>query len=764
MALSYKEKLDLTVGKDNWYFNIPKTLNGRVLKTSDGPLGIREEVNGTTLKAISFPSSAALAASFDKDLVYEINRQIALEAKNRGISVMLTPGINIKRNPLCGRNFEYFSEDPVLSGTMGASAIKGLQSEGYAACLKHYLLNNFENTRFNVSHNVDKKALNEIYLKNFKIAVEGGSPASIMTSYNLVNGSYISESKELLDLPRKWGFKGIYISDWGGVRDKRKALKSGLDIEMPHSNNNDFIEIDDSFKKDIDRASNNVINFIKKYSIPESYKPTQENKGIDLAALANANSLVLLKNEDNILPLKKNESIALIGRLSDEPCYAGYGSSKVECEYISSLKDSLKHFIPNVTYTPGYDEAGKTNDLYLSKIEECIKGKDKVVFVLGSLALHEGEGYDRLHMSIPQGMLRALSKAYELNSNLVVIIEAGSPIELPNIKENSKAILLSYMGGETMSQGIAMALSGLVSPSGRMPETWPLCFKDSPIYHNYDNDPFNLYQTESIYVGYRYYDIAGKDVLFPFGYGLSYSTFDLSNTSIKVSKNSVIAKVLVKNTGSFDASEVVLLYASKKESNTYRPLKELVGFKKVFLHKGEKKVIQIEVPIDYLYVYDFDSQEMVLENGTYTFMLGENSLSLNEKVDIKINFGKDLEDYRDIAPSYFNPKDNKFPKHEFMIIFDGDINHQNEEKEVNWNTLIQTLNYSENGIKAINTLNKIIDELFKDDKDKAAVVKQSVLPMPFRIVKTFSGLGSDELFLKLIKIANGEENENSISE
>ncbi len=758
MALSSKDKLNLTVGKDNWFLNVPSNLKGKRLRTCDGPLGVREEKDYTyTYPSICFPSPASLASSFDKKLVYDINKEIGKEAKNRGISVMLSPGINIKRNTLCGRNFEYFSEDPVLSGLMAKSAIRGLEESGSAACVKHYLLNNFENSRFNISHNVDDKALNEIYLKNFMIAIKEGKPSSIMTSYNLVNGKYISESKEFLDLPRnKWGFSGLYISDWGGVRDKKTALLSGLDVEMPHSNKNDeLVDQLDDLSESLERTTKNITKFIKKYGYREKERK-DVNNGRDLASYAVANSIILLKNEENILPIGKPEKIALIGHLAEEPCYAGYGSSQVTPINVLRLKDRLIKYIDNISYTPGYDKDGKTNDKFLEKIEECVKGKEKVVFVLGALPFHEGEGWDRGNMEIPRGMLVALAKAYSINPNIIVLLEAGSPLEIEDVKKYAKGILLSYMGGEMMAEGEALVLSGKVSPSGRLAETWPKSFKDSPIYYNYNRDIYNLYQTESIYVGYRYYDKAKIDVSYPFGYGLSYSKFLFTKLKCRISKKELIAKVTVKNIGDVSQSTPIMLYISKEDSNTFRPIKELIGFEKVFLNKNEKKRIKISVPLDYLKVYDFDTKDMVLEDGEYILLIGDSSvnLSLNKTFTLKgVTLNKDL---KAKVPEYFYIKDNKFPLSSFKRIFDNDINHDGSSKKADWNTVFKNLTSLPNGRLARDTFYKAIEELYKGDDERIERSKRDIQYFPFRIIKTFSGIQNDEIFKLIFSIVNGE--------
>ena len=758
MALSKEDKLNLTVGKDNWFFNIPENIKGKKLRTCDGPLGVREEKDYTyTYPAVCFPSPAALAASFDKGLVYDINKEIGIEASNRGISVMLTPGINIKRNTLCGRNFEYFSEDPILSGYMAKSAIRGLEESGSSSCLKHYLLNNFENTRFNISHNVDDKALNEIYLKNFMIAIKEGKPSSIMTSYNLVNGKYITESKELLDLPKeKWGFDGIYISDWGGVRDKKTALLSGLDIEMPHSNKNEELLNDlDELSDSLDRTTANITKFIKKHGYKE--KPRKEvNNGRDLASYAVANSMVLLKNDDQILPIGKGEKIALIGHLAEYPCIAGYGSSQVVPIKVLNLKQRLIKYVNNISYTPGYDKDGLTNNLYLEKVKECAKGKDKVVFVLGALPYHEGEGWDRGDMKIKSGMLKALKAAREVNPNIIVLLEAGSPLEIEEVKKNSKALLLSYMGGEMMAEGEALVLSGKISPSGRLPETWPKSFKDTPIYYNYNKDIYNLYQTESIYVGYRYYDKAHKEVSYPFGYGLSYSKFVLTKPKTKVSKNKLTVKVKVKNAGNASASTPILLFVSKENSNTFRPVKELAGFEKIYLSKGEKKEVKITVPLEYLKVYDFDTKDMVLEGGEYKLQLGVSSTELTLEKSVMIK-GKQLSDeLRKKAPEYFDIKDNKFPLSSFKKIFNNDINPQGASKKADWNTVFVTLESLPNGKLAKDTFYKAIEEIYKGDDERIERSKRDIQYFPFRIIKTFSGLQNDEIFKLIFSIVNGE--------
>lgn len=754
--IPYNEKVLMTTGIDNWSLFIPSKLKGMKIRTSDGPLGLRLEENGQTKKSVAFPSPSSLACSFDKKLLYEVGNTYGLIARGEGVDLVLGPGINIKRNPLCGRNFEYFSEDPILSGELSASYIKGIQSTKTGACLKHYILNNQEYARYTVSANVDEKALHEIYLKNFMIAIKEGQPKAIMSSYNRVNHEYVNESKDLLDIPRKeWGFNGIYLSDWWAVADRRKSFLAGTDVEMPYSENYKTVfpqHASDLLSSEVlDINTDRLISFIKDLN-HEASEPYDLNKAHNLAKLASANSNVLVKNDEGILPISLKEKVAIIGHLAKEPYFLGDGSARVNPYKVDSLIDSLKELCVPFTYADGYNKYMNTSDELLLEAKKVSSTADKVVLFVGNKPFHEGEGHDRSHLKMPYSMTKLIKTIYEVNKNIILIVETGAPLEIPFINQ-AKAAIICYLGGEAVNQGLAMNLYGIVSPSGRLAETWPISLNDTPMFDTYKNDYRDQYHVESIYVGYRYYDKIKKDVLFPFGYGLSYSKFKLSSFKVSVGKKKISVSVKVKNIGSFDAASPILLYSSIDESVTFRPVKELLDFEKVFLKKKETKEIKFNIPTEYLNVFNYSNGKMELENGTYQFMIGFDSLNLTLKKTLKIKSKAKIENITFMAEDYYK-LDKKFNLESFEKLFQKKM--LEDIKEVDFNSCINDFLKTANGVKVKEAIYKKIEKALKDDKNKELMVKNILETVPFRHHISYIPLYNKEEYQAVFDVVNGK--------
>lgn len=756
-SLKAVDAIKLLTGDGAWNIYIPEALKSNYrLRVSDGPAGLRKvEDDGKTLPSISFPYASSVAASFDKDLSYNIGKKYATIAKANGVDVVLGPAMNIKRTPLCGRNFEYFSEDPVLSGKLSASMVKGIEENGALACIKHYLGNNTENGRYTSSSNIDQKALNEIYLRNFKIAITESKPSFIMTSYNRVNHQYVSENKELLDLPRnEWGFDGIYLSDWGAISNRKASILSGLDIEMPESDSYKRIfskNPDPALKDAVEQAEKRVLKTIlEKGKINNKVPQVDMDELHNYASYASANSIILAKNEDDILPVKYNEKIAIIGGLSNNPFAIGGGSGEVTPYKMDKFTTELKKIVKDLTYAQGYDDDLNTNSCFLAEVKDALIDRDKVILFVGSKPFHEYEGADRADMKMKDSMSELINYIYKYNTNIILVVETGSPLEIPFI-DKAKAVLVPYLGGEGMNKALSLSISGIISPSGRFPESWPKEFDDSPSISYTPTDLKDQYYTESIYVGYRYFDKADIKPLFSFGEGLSYSEFVIKSFSSKKGKDGVKFSATVENIGKQNASTPLLLYVSKGDADTYRPIKELVDFDKHFIAKGKKTKFSFYVPFNYLKSYDSDSKKMILENGEYKFMLGFTSSNLERTkvIDVKSKDAFFINE-RFAAKSYFNFSDNSFSISKFETIYREDLVDSNTK--IGWDSLLSDFDQTTAGSKIKKELLKILESKLKNSPD---YFRSYVETAPIRIINEAMPLYTYKDFNKIFDIANG---------
>ncbi len=629
--LTLEEKAAFTTGADE-----AKTMDLGGIPVAymlDGPHGFHA-IDGHP-KSICYPPACLTAASFDRNVTRKVGNSIARQANSWGLGMVLGPGLNIKRSPLCGRNFEYFSEDPLLAGELAASYIQGAQSEGVAACAKHYLANNQEYRRRNASSNIDERALHEIYLENFRIAVQKGQPKAVMSSYNLVNGEPTASSHRFLSdvLRGEFGFDGMVVSDWSSVKDRVKALKAGCDLTMPAEHNTDGdllkgIENGDLSVEELDRACERIEALCdycaatkkgeEEFSLEEGHKIA-----VELAK----ESFVLLKNDENILPLNEIQKVLFAGDLAFSPRYQGGGSSKTPAYKVLGIDEAASE-LKNVEFARGY-YANKTDgdESLLSEVAEKAKNVDVVVAVVGLPQDFESEGFDRLSFDIPKNELEMLDRILEVNSNVVVVLMNGSPVALPFVND-VKGILECYLGGEGVSEAIVDTLYGKSNPSGRLPESFPERIEDTPCYLFFPGDNNTSLYGESIYVGYRYYETKKIRPTFDFGHGLSYTSFEYSNLMVeeKLSKDDLTftVSVDVENVGERDGKEVLQLYIEDKDRVIHRPKKELKGFDKIFLKKGEKKTVTFEIERRAFAFYDEEAERFVVPEGKYVVSLGKN--------------------------------------------------------------------------------------------------------------------------------------------
>ncbi len=647
-SLTLPEKAALVAGTDFMYTNPVPRLGIPSIRMSDGPHGLRVQIgsgdNGVAESepATSFPTAAASSCSFDAELLYEMGQAMGKEARHYGVSILLGPGANLKRNPLAGRNFEYFSEDPLLSGKLAAALIEGIQSQGVGACLKHYALNNAENHRFYGESVASDRAMRELYLKSFEIAVKEGHPACVMNAYNKVDGLYCGENPFLLKtlLRDEWGFDGLVMTDWGGTHDRKKMLEAGCDLEMPGDTAVcrawilEGIEDKSLSQEALDAAVRNVLRTVDRFE--PTISPSPEFEDHDPLALKIALSSAVLLQNDGILPLKKEEPLIVLGDLFAKMRYQGSGSSMIHPRNLVTPKDAFDEAKAPYLYARGYSSSKEEADPSLEEeAKRLLKGNEKTCLLfLGLTDLTESEGADRESLALPANQVSLLRLALASNKKVVIVLFGGSPVAMPDLLEAS-AILDMRLPGEQGGKAAYQLLFGEVSPSGRLSETIPLRYEDVPYGQEFSKSPIEVYK-EDVYVGYRYYGSYGKDVAFPFGHGLSYAKFSYRDFLADGDEEEILFRVKVKNEGDMQASEVVELYVSPPGKQVHRPFMELKGFAKVHLAPHEEKEISLKIKTEDLRYYSEKTKRFVLEPGPYRFYLGKDCLSPILALDIDL--------------------------------------------------------------------------------------------------------------------------------
>ena len=602
---------------------------------SDGPHGLRKQAGESdhlglnpSVPATCFPTASAVANSWDAALGEEIGAALGEEAAAQEVSVVLGPGLNMKRNPLCGRSFEYFSEDPYLAGKLAAGYIRGIQSKGVAACPKHFAVNSQETRRMASDSIVDERTLREIYLTGFEIAVKEGHPRSIMSSYNLVNGTYANENKHLLMeiLRGEWGFDGAVITDWGGSNDHALGVKNGSTLEMPAPGGDSVrellaaVESGKISESDIDARLSELLPLVFDTKAALDAAPREFDAAAHhaLARRAAAESLVLLKNEGSLLPLAAGSKVAVIGDFAKNPRYQGAGSSMVNSTQVDVLLDKLIDSELNVIgYQQGFDRHGKPDAALQKSACELATQADTVILCMGLDEIAESEGLDRSNLRLAQNQVDLLQAVAAVNPKIVVVLYSGSVVETPWL-DNCQALLYAALGGQAGAGAVADALTGKVNPCGKLAETWPLAYADVPSAADFATRRKTVEYREGLYIGYRYFTTAEKAVRFPFGYGMSYTTFAYSD----MAADEQGVSLTVTNTGSVAGTEIVQLYVAKKNSELFRPAKELKGFARVTLAPGEKQRITITLDDKAFRFWNVQSNCWEIEGGEYELLVG----------------------------------------------------------------------------------------------------------------------------------------------
>ena len=680
--LSLEQKCALLSGGDTFQsrglpqFGIPS------IWLSDGPHGVRKQAGASDHLGINpsepatcFPTASAVASSWDPALGEEMGQALGQEAAAQNVAVLLGPGLNVKRSPLCGRNFEYFSEDPYLAGKMAASYIRGIQKNGIAACPKHFAANNQELRRMASDSIVDERTLRELYLTNFEIAVTEGHPKTIMTSYNLINGTYANENAHLLQeiLRDTWGFDGAVVTDWGGSNDHALGVKNGSTLEMPAPGLDSARELCKAVKDgrisevDINVRLEELLNLINDTTgaLEKAPKTIDWDAHHALARKAAAESIVLLKNKGDLLPLDPEARIAVIGDFAQTPRYQGAGSSVVNAPKVDSFLQVFEESgLHSVGFAQGFNRQGKPDPSLQAKAVELAAQADVVLLFLGLDEVKESEGLDRSDMKLAKNQIDLLLAIHRVNPKLVVILSSGSAVET-GWQSHCQGLLWAGLGGQAGAGAVLDVLTGKVNPGGHLAETWPLHMEENPSYHNFGGPGRNVEYREGLYVGYRYYQTAGVPVAYPFGYGLSYTTFASSN--LTATPNGVT--VPVENTGNRAGDEVVQVYIAKPDAKIFRPAQELKGFLRVHLEAGESRTVTIPLDDKAFRYWNDPAGRWAVEGGSYEVRVGGSSADIQLTATVTVAASGDTNPYEGLTlPHYQSGQVQDVPDEEFTAL------------------------------------------------------------------------------------------------
>ena len=762
--MTLEEKAALLQGKTMWTtWDIPR-LNIPSIFLSDGPHGLRKQAGSAdnlglneSIPATCFPTSATMANSWDIKLGETLGQYLGAEAAANDVNVLLGPGLNIKRSPLCGRNFEYFSEDPYLAGKMAAAYIRGIQSQGVAACPKHFAANSQELRRMSTDSVVDERTLREIYLTNFEIAVTEGAPKTIMSAYNRINGTYANENPDLLQdtLRGRWGFDGFVMSDWGASNDHVAGVRCGSALEMPAPGLDSAMNLVEAVKSgrlaesDIDARVEEILKVID-----ATYEPVAKaSKTIDRAdyqALARhcaAQSIVLLEN-DGILPLKQGSRMAIVGEFAEKPRYQGAGSSLVNPTQVENLLEHLKGKGLHLTgFARGYTRENPAADMEL--IHEAVKlcaGSDIVLLCMGLDERSEIEGRDREHLELPESQTALLHALARVNSNIVLVLSGGAPFRMPESKL-FRAAIHGYLSGQAGAGAMADALMGIVNPSGKLNETWPLALEDTPCHAYYPGKKRTCEYREGLYVGYRYYDTAAIPVRYPFGHGLSYTSFAYSG--LKADTKQVT--FTLTNTGSADGAEVAQVYIGCKNSRIYRPRKELKGFAKVFLKAGESKEVTIPLDDKAFRYFDVQTGSFEVETGEYEISVAASVSDVKLTATIPLLIGSAEPAAQDL-PSYKSAHVANVSKEEFAALLGRPVPDGSWTDTIDINDPLSRLGEAKGLL--VRMLFRFLKK--KMESDPSDTMMLYVFHMPLRsIAKATAGMITENMVKDLLDMANG---------
>ena len=769
--LTVDEKCYLLSGRDFWSTNSVEAKGVPSINLSDGPHGIRKQegagdqlgLNGS-LPATCFPTAATIANSWDPELGEKIGEYLGEEAACQDVACLLGPGLNIKRSPLCGRNFEYFSEDPYLAGKMAAGYIRGMQKNGISACPKHFAANNTELRRQASNSVMDERTLREIYLTGFEIAVKESDPKSIMSSYNMVNGVYANENEHLLQeiLRDQWGFRGFVVSDWGAANDFVDGVRAGSHLEMPTTGGDSAEYLKKAMyegkisEEMVDKRVDELLDIVL-----ETYEAVSKYRGNSfdveahhaMAMKASEESIVLLKNDGNILPLAPNTKVAVIGDFAETPRYQGAGSSVVNPTKLDSTMGVIGNFAFDVVgFEKGYPRVGAGDPAMQAAAVELAKKADVVLLYLGLDEISESEGLDRSHMKLPQSQIDLLNAVAAVNDKVVIVMSAGSAVEMPWL-DKCKAMVHGYLCGQAGASAVLKAILGEINPSGKLSETYPIAYEDVSSAPYFPAEQRNVEYREGLYVGYRYFETVNKPVLFPFGYGLSYTTFAYSDLIVDAEK----ATFTITNTGDVDGAEVAQLYVSAQAPKVYRPAKELKGFAKVFLKAGESREVTIPLDDKAFRYFNTKTDQFEIDGGEYEILIGASVADIKLSGTVTVT-GTDAELPYELAdiPSYATADIKKVSDAEFETLLGDPIPDGKWAGTLQMNDAICQLYYAKS-LKArfvYKIMTGMLNKSIAAGKPDLNII--FIYNMPFRAIgKMAGGMVSQDMCESIVQIVNG---------
>lgn len=775
--MTLEEKASLMSGENFWMSKKIDRLGIPAISFADGPNGVRSQ-NGQVdhlglnpgKPSTCYPTASAMANSWDTELAETVGKALGEEASAHGIDVLLGPGLNMKRNPLCGRNFEYFSEDPILSGKMAAAFTRGIQSSGVSACIKHFAVNNQELHRMSNDSVLDERTLRELYLTGFEIAVTEGKPLSVMSSYNKVNGSHASENSHLLSdiLRGEWGFDGIVVTDWGGSHDRVKGLVAGTNVEMPSSGTNSDIEIVNAVKSGLipesvlDKRVDEYLNFLEGLGVMGEKKGTRkENPGKgadhyhDVAMKAAEESIVLLKNDASILPLKEGAKVAVIGDFAKVPRYQGGGSSNVNPTKVDNTVDCMGNTnLDMVGFGQGYRRNGAEDGELLKAALELAARAQVVLLYIGLDEMSEVEGLERSHMRISENQIKLMEAIKEVNPNIVAVLSCGAPVEMPWVDE-CRAIIHGSLSGQAGAMAMLNVITGKVCPGGKLSESYPIRYEDVSTCKYFPGTESTTEYRESIFAGYRYYGTRGIDVRFPFGYGLSYTTFGYSDLAVDDGG----VTFTITNTGDTAGAEIAQLYVSLEDSQIFRPKQELKGFVKVRLQPGESRRVAIPFDDKTFRYFNVKTGKFEVEAGSYRIFVGASSEDIRLTGEIS-NAGTGAESpyVMESLKHYYTADVESVTDEEFEALLGRKAPRSDWDKSLplTRNDTISQLFYAKSGLA------RLIHRILKRMKHKAEENKSPdlnilyIYNMPFYgLAKMTKGMVSMEMVDSLLMIVNG---------
>ncbi len=745
MKLNLNDQIKLLEGQDVWRTNTHEDIP--TLLMTDGPHGVRKQVdlddplgrNGS-VKATCFPTASLTACSFDRQLIKKLGVSLAKECKHYGVQMILGPGLNIKRTPLCGRNFEYFSEDPYLSGELAASFVRSVEDQGVGTSVKHFIVNNQETNRFTIDSIVDDRALQEIYYKNFKRVVKE-NPASIMASYNKMNGYYLTEHPVLNTLLRdKWKYDGVIISDWGAINERIDSVKAGCDLAMPSAYGywnqkiKDASANDQVLKTSINTSANRIRNLAYKYPLDEESEAIDFKKQNEQARIIARESMVLAKNINNILPLNPLENVGIISGFAYQMRFQGGGSSNVNAAEVSQIVDVAANFSKSVKIAKGFHLSTQKIDAKLeNEAIELANQVKKVVYIIGMPEALETEGYDRTSLNLPNNQIELFKKLYAVNPNIICVVVGGSVVNLEPFRK-TKAVLISYLGGQASSLAMLDILYGKVSPSGRLAETWIDDVNTCNVKITKDNNA--VYYDESIFVGYRYYETFKKPVRYHFGHGLSYVKFVYKDFNIEQVDEGYKVSVAVRNIGQMVAKEVVMLFVGNNVSSVYKAARELKAFDKIELKPNECKTVEFMLTKDDFSYYDLFKKKFIVEEGKYQIYICKHAGEAIEQGEVFVEGVQIKHPMISYNQYEYNPSD-------FSKIYQKPLPNKNIKKKRPYD-LSTTMNDVDHTIIGKIMKRRVVGQNIKNIKSTDVawtkeVMKKTILETPIRMLTLFSG-------------------------